>query len=81
MIVDINDNIIDTDSIENISHVYVEYDSDGSKACFTVYMKTNYVKIKGEVAEWGTDVDTKVITEKRKQLYDIWSQGKNITKI
>lgn len=81
MLIEINDNLIDTGEIENISPVYINHDADGHRACFTIYMKTNYVKVWGELAEWGTDANEADITQKRKELFDIWKQGKETKKI
>lgn len=81
MLIDINDNLIDTGEIENISPVYTDHDADGHRACFTIYMKTNYVKVRGELAEWGNEPNDTEIIQKRKELFDIWKQGKEIRKI
>lgn len=81
MLIDINDNLIDANEIENISPVYIDHDADGHRPCFTIYMKTNYVKVRGELSEWGTEPNDTEISQKRKELFDIWKQGKETRKI
>lgn len=75
MIVDINDNFIETNEIENITPIYNSYEPDGHFVCFRVYMKTNYINIKEPM---GSD---DLIKERRDKLVELFKNGKVVEKI
>lgn len=69
MIVDINDNLIETDEIVNVTPIYDTPGDDGMIECFKVNLPNSYIIVRGDN-----------LKEKRDKLINYWTKG-NIEKI
>jgi hypothetical protein len=65
MIVEINNNFIETDEIVNVTPIYDVPGEEGMYECFKVNLPNSYVLIKGDG-----------LKEKRDRLIEVWTDGK-----
>lgn len=65
MIIDINDNLIETNEIVNVTPIYDVPTEEGMHECFKVNLPNSYVIVRGDE-----------LKEKRDKLIEVWTNGK-----
>ena len=63
MIHEINEHIIETSDIEQITPIYTDYGRDDACDCFKIYLRISFVVVRGEN-----------LKEKRDELVRVWRE-------